>query len=304
MTKIEPLVSVIINCYNGGTFVKEAIDSVYAQTYTNWEIIFWDNSSTDDSAEISKAYDCKLKYYFSEKNTSLGNARKSALQKANGKYICFLDTDDLILEHKLSDQVVTLEKSSAALLYGNAILIDVNGKKIGKTKVKDFTGMIIEKLLYRYNINMQTVMFKNEVFSSGDIFIDNDLKYSPDYNLFMKIASVYPVISLNKDFAKYRVHPEALSSKLLKEVSLDGRVTLDYIFNRFNSNLDGYNSARLAAYQKLNYYDAIYYIDMHDYKKAKKSIKEVAYTNIFYFILYMLLKSGFKRNFLFKLLNR
>ena len=62
MTMKSPLVSVIMNCYNGETYLREAIDSIYAQTYQNWEIIFLDNASTDDSANIAKSYDKKIKY--------------------------------------------------------------------------------------------------------------------------------------------------------------------------------------------------------------------------------------------------
>jgi len=60
----QQLVSVIMNCHNGEKYLREAIDSVYAQTYKNWEIIFWDNYSTDNSAKIAKSYNDKLKYYF------------------------------------------------------------------------------------------------------------------------------------------------------------------------------------------------------------------------------------------------
>ena len=97
----QPLVSVIMNCYNSELYLKESIDSIYAQTYSNLEIIFWDNASTDKSSEIAKSYDNKLKYFLAQKNTNLGEARNAALENAQGKYIAFLDCDDLFLENKL-----------------------------------------------------------------------------------------------------------------------------------------------------------------------------------------------------------
>ena len=90
MEESKSLVSIIMNCYNGQRFLKEAIDSVYQQDYEDWEIIFWDNASEDDSAKIAKSYDKKLKYFLAPSNTSLGEARNIALQKAHGKYIAFL----------------------------------------------------------------------------------------------------------------------------------------------------------------------------------------------------------------------
>ena len=80
----DPLVSIIINCYNGEKYLREAIDSIYSQTYTNWEIIFWDNASTDSSSMIAKSYDTKIKYFRSQKNHSLGYSRSQAVKKING----------------------------------------------------------------------------------------------------------------------------------------------------------------------------------------------------------------------------
>ena len=75
----KPLVSIIMNCYNSDHFLREAIESVYDQTYSNWEIIFWDNASTDSSPEIAKSYDDRLKYFRNNTTTNLGMARKLAI---------------------------------------------------------------------------------------------------------------------------------------------------------------------------------------------------------------------------------
>ena len=85
LLKKEPLVSVIMNCYNGERYLEEAIDSIIDQTYNNWELIFWDNQSTDKSANIFKKYnDKRLKYYYSNKHTLLYEARNFALKKSKG----------------------------------------------------------------------------------------------------------------------------------------------------------------------------------------------------------------------------
>ena len=86
MNKKTPLVSIIINCYNGEKYLAEAINSIYAQTYKNWEIIFWDNASIDKSATIAKSYDKKLKYYHSKSTTTLSYARLQAVKKTKGIY--------------------------------------------------------------------------------------------------------------------------------------------------------------------------------------------------------------------------
>ena len=300
----QPLVSVIMNCYNGEKYLREAIDSVYVQTYQNWEIIFWDNASMDSSGKIAQSYDEKLKYYRAEKNTPLGEARGLALAKSNGVYISFLDCDDAIYSDKLNLQVKSLEKTDAMLSYGSSIVINGKGKKIRNGTVPDFYGYAIEKLLYRYDINMQTVMVKRDVFLHHHIFLDKNLTYSPDYNLFMKIASIYPIASTKKCLAKYRVHDNSLSSEKLKEVSIDGKHTLDYIFSNFEAKIGCYGKAKSAAYNKLNFYDAIYHISNYDYSSAKKSIRPVIFKSVYYFLLYTLLFLNIERCSLLKLLRR
>jgi glycosyltransferase involved in cell wall biosynthesis len=99
----EPLVSVIMNCYNGGKYLGEAIHSVYSQIYKNWKIIFWDNASNDYSGHIAKSYDAKLKYFSSKQNTVLGAARILAVNEANGEYLTFLNCDDFWNREKFND---------------------------------------------------------------------------------------------------------------------------------------------------------------------------------------------------------
>src|SRR3972149_6628479 len=88
------LISIIINSHNGAKYLREAIDSVYSQTYTNWEIILFDNCSTDETDTIVKQYDDRLRYFRSEKFLNLGEARNKALKNAQGEIIGFLDSDD------------------------------------------------------------------------------------------------------------------------------------------------------------------------------------------------------------------
>ena len=86
MQNSNPLISVIINCYNGEKYLREAIDSVINQTYQNWEIIFWDNQSTDSSKQIVTSYkDNRIHYFCAPTHTSLGEARNLAVEKANGE---------------------------------------------------------------------------------------------------------------------------------------------------------------------------------------------------------------------------
>src|SRR3990167_8655863 len=113
-----PVVSVLMNCLNCSLYLEEAIDSVYAQTYKDWEIIFWDNASTDSSAEIAQRYDEKLRYFRADISLPLYGSRNLALQKARGKYIAILDCDDLWLPNKLEKQIPLFERDGkVGLVY-------------------------------------------------------------------------------------------------------------------------------------------------------------------------------------------
>ena len=96
----NPLVSIIMNCHNGEKYLKKSIKSVISQNYKNWELIFWNNQSKDNSKKIFKLFnDKRLKYFESKKFQKLYEARNSAIKNAKGEYICFLDTDDWWVNH-------------------------------------------------------------------------------------------------------------------------------------------------------------------------------------------------------------
>ena len=120
-----PLVSVIMNCYNGEAYIAEAVKSILDQTYKNFEVIFWDNQSRDKSAIIYKSFkDKRLKYFYAKKHTSLYEARNLAIKKSKGKFISFLDTDDLWTENKLYLQVKKLENKNIGLVYSNYFFLN------------------------------------------------------------------------------------------------------------------------------------------------------------------------------------
>ena len=93
---MNELVSIVVNCYNGETFLRECLDSICAQDYRNWEIIFYDNCSTDDSRRIYEEYnDDRFRYFSTSETIPLYQARGEAMKLCNGEFIAFLDVDDI-----------------------------------------------------------------------------------------------------------------------------------------------------------------------------------------------------------------
>ena len=115
-----PLISVVINCFNGEKYLKESIKSVLKQSYKHWEIIIWDNKSSDGSKKIIRNFnDKRIKYYFSKRHYKLYKARNLAVKKCKGDFICFLDTDDKWLREKLKHQVSIIKKFKVDIVFSN-----------------------------------------------------------------------------------------------------------------------------------------------------------------------------------------
>ena len=127
----KPLVSIIINCLNGSKYLDKAIKSALDQTYKNWEIIFFDNNSTDQSHSILKKYSEKrIKYFKSKITHTLYKARNLAIKKSKGDLIAFLDVDDWWTKDKLTKQVNFFLKNKAVeVIYSNVYLFDDKKKK-------------------------------------------------------------------------------------------------------------------------------------------------------------------------------
>lgn len=207
----KPLVSVIINCYNGERFLREAIDSVIAQTYENWELVFWDNQSTDSTRKIIESYASdKIHYYYAPTHTSLGEARNMALSKVDGDYICFLDADDIWMPEFLSDNMALLIKNDRNLVYCK--YKNVSPKRSwyskGGGKIRDVNAKYI---LRQYYIAMSGCVFSRKVIEENAISFNTGFSLIEDYDFFSKIIVRAPIIYNPNPLVVYRHHSSNLS---------------------------------------------------------------------------------------------
>ena len=211
----KPLVSIIMNCYNSDRFLNQAIDSIYEQSYQNWEIIFWDNASTDESAGIALSYTEKLKYYVSKNTTSLGEARVLAVNQSKGEYLAFLDCDDLWSPQKLEKQmkVILKNKKNVGLIYSLCDVVSENGTKIGQIPSKSelYSGMsVFDELVKKNFIPFVSVLVSRSKYLEVGGFQIN-YKNSTDYDLFLKLSYNYEVLVIDEVLCKYREHSQNLS---------------------------------------------------------------------------------------------
>ena len=214
----KPLVSIIMNCFNGQNFLKDSIESVKNQTYQNWELIFWDNRSNDKSAEIFKSYDEKrFKYFCADKHTTLYEARNLAIEKSNGDFIAFLDTDDLWSNEKLEMQMDFFSNSEVGLVYSNLWIIknNINKRKI-YTKKNLARGFIYNDLIKNYNIGILTVVLRKKFYLKLKRKFDERFSIIGDFDLFLRLSKLCIFESVQKPLAFYRLHAGNLSA-ILKE---------------------------------------------------------------------------------------
>lgn len=215
MKKFEPLVSIMMNCFNGEAFLREAIESVLDQTYTNWELIFWDNQSNDRSAEIFKSYkDPRLKYYYAPKHTFLYEARGLAYRYVTGDLLAFLDVDDRWMPDKLKIQVPFFEDSEVGFSCGNFIVENhKNGKNWSFFKKKYPSGWVLPDLCKDYFVGLVSLMVRREAIQDFDPIFDPRYHIIGDYDLTFKLATDWKIATVNEPIAYYRLHEHNETSK-------------------------------------------------------------------------------------------
>ena len=218
----RPLVSIIMNCYNGEAFLRECIKSVLSQNYDNWEIIFWDNQSQDKSAEIFNSFnDKRFKYFYAKEHTSLYKARNLAINESKGELLAFIDTDDLWENNKLELQVPLFEDSKIALVYSNLWIMKNNlGIKKKFIKTNSPSGFIYEKLLEEYNVGIITAIFRKNILKDLTKIFDERFSIIGDFDFFLKLSKKHYFHYVDTPLAYYRIHNKNFSS-IHKEKEMD-----------------------------------------------------------------------------------
>ncbi|MDA9937649.1 glycosyltransferase family 2 protein [bacterium] len=280
------LISVIMNCYNGETFLKDAINSVFQQTHENWEIIFFDNCSTDNSKKIACSYGPKVTYVRSGEFLSLGCARREALKYAKGEWIGFLDADDLWYPNKLSDQISLVKNGNVALVYSGIDNIDVTGRIISHSRPKPRDGKLLDTLLNHFDINMVTPLINRQFLVDNSLTFNGNIHASEEYNLFLRIAAKGVIKSVPDIHGAYRVYQGSLTDKKISRWAIDRLTTLRQL-NSENKNLRLYNNpCFIRARMHASYYSARYYMSVGNFRKAKHTLFKIRSYRFVYFVLW------------------
>lgn len=212
--KKKPLISIIINCRNGEKFLNECVKSILFQSYKNWEIIFFDNKSTDKSLDIIKSFkDPRIKIFQNKFSSflTLYNARNFAVKKTKGKYITFIDVDDLWKKNKLTEQIRILKNyPEYDIIYSNYHVLDKNNKITIKYKKKLPSGLITQELLNDYCVGILTLFIKKKLLIKYKFI--NKYNIIGDFDLVIRLSKKYKIKAIQKPLATYRLHADNFSS--------------------------------------------------------------------------------------------
>jgi glycosyltransferase involved in cell wall biosynthesis len=212
-----PLVSIIINVRNGAAFLRDALDSVLAQTFADWELVLWDDCSTDGSAEIIGAYhDARIRYYLSPDETPLGEARNRAIAKATGEWLAFLDQDDVWLPHKLEKQIA-LAAPDVGIIYGRTVIFDArhanwrdydHAHEFGLLPEGDIFSELFVNACF---IAMSSALLRRSAVATVGP-IPADIQVVPDWYLYVALARRYRARAVQEAVCRYRVHSGSMTA--------------------------------------------------------------------------------------------
>lgn len=214
-----PTVSIIIPTFNRGYLILDSLRSIFLQDYSDYEIIVVDDGSTDNTEEVlsSLIEDNKIRYV-KQDNHGESSARNHGILLSQGKYIAFLDSDDLFEPTKLKVQVQYMEEHpEIGLVHSGYTKFDNYGHDLGYRDTSWFCGKIYPKLLLHWTVLMavDTVMVPKKVFDAIGLF-DESLRMGPDLDMWRRISRKYSFGFINESLARVRVHAGNISGDKLK----------------------------------------------------------------------------------------
>jgi teichuronic acid biosynthesis glycosyltransferase TuaG len=256
-------VSVIMPVYNAELYVCEAIASVQAQTYSNWELIVIDDGSQDNSADLIKSIaslDNRI-FYFYQDNGKQGKARNLGLQAAKGEYVAFLDADDVWMPNKLEQQLWDLKYQGVDLIFGHAYFLDGTNKTINRTgrgKGKYQGNDAVALLLYHEAFVMSTVLVNREIiYAVGCFETDPAIQYCEDWHLWLNLAlSGYSFYTNGDPVSYYRLH-SASAAKVEQQGKVKFFLALHNLCQRYPQHMELAKAARKRGQNLVIHQDTI-----------------------------------------------
>lgn len=269
------LVSVIMNCYNGEEYLKQALNSLQMQSYKNWELIFYDNSSTDKSALIIKKYkDKRIKYFKSIRKLNLGIARKMALKKAKGNFISFLDTDDIWTRNKLNKQLKSFKDKRVGFSISNSIFFNKSKNRHFYSSKTSFEKKVFYKLIENYFISFDTVIIRSSYLKKLDHMFDEKFNIIHDMDLLIRLSDICEMNYVPISLSKWRMREESLSYNNFGSIIKEKKFLIRKL-SRLKKNDSRFNYSKKTYLDTLNRQEILLLLSQKKILKVFRLLKKL-----------------------------
>jgi len=231
---MNPRVSIIVANYNYGHYLAEALDSIRAQSISDWEAVIVDDGSTDDSIAIAERYlkDSRFRL-IRQQHQGQPQTKNRGISEARGEFIAFLDADDRWLPTKLEKQLAIFRgRSNVGLVYTRRGFIDPSGTCCGIDQRPMYHGIVLNQLFRDNFVCFSSVLLPRAVITQVGQF-DEGLQLSIDYDWWLRIARSYEFVGINEPLVEYRTGHANLSRRVAERLD-----TAMQIMRRFQSDYD------------------------------------------------------------------
>lgn len=231
MINKNPTVSAIIPTYNYANYLPEAIESVLKQTFMDIEVIVVDDGSTDNTPQIVKKYLTNpLVHYIRKKNGGQASAKNRGIIESKGKFIAFLDADDIWFPRKLEKQMPLFSDPKVGVVYSKRILIDEQGREKPFEHPKLYRGNVLNQIFINNFVCFSSSIIRTECFKKYGNF-DESLPMAIDYDLWLRIGVNYHFDNVNEPLVKYRFGHSHMSVNKEKRFECAWRVMNAFLQN-------------------------------------------------------------------------
>lgn len=251
---VKPIVTVLLPVYNGELYLKEAIDSILSQSYSNFIFLIINDGSSDRSEEIILSYtDSRIQYISNEQNLGLISTLNKGLQLINTKYVARMDADDISLPQRLEKQVAFLESHPEVGILGTWSQSFGEGNNC-ITKYQAEHESIRYKQLYQIQLVHPTCIMRMDVLRSQSVVYDNNYTHAEDYELFTRLSHVTKLANLQEVLHLYRKHSNAVST-VYSKAQLEASIRIkqrEFALLGVNATESQIESFKLLNYQDYN----------------------------------------------------
>lgn len=272
-TDKTPRISIVTNSKNGEHYLPDLFNTIDAQTFSNWEHIFFDNNSSDNTESLCKERLNKIEYYNSNEDLPLSVARNIAISKCKGEYVAILDCDDLWDKNKLFAQIKIFEKYDHIDLCSTDYSTLINNRVI-KAKKSEINQLTFKKMLNNYLVCHSSVMFKRLSLIKIDHLYDKELHIAHDKDLILRLVKNHNIYHITEYLTFWRFTNESLTNSRFDLLAKDNQ----YILNKYQKTIKNFNHDYKSEIEKLDskikFHLAIFYWINKDKIKLDKILKK------------------------------